>query len=480
MTIHDGILSSSFSVGHALNIAADLGQYGSSISKWIEGTIAQADEVDGKLLQFEGGLSITALIVNGVLKLAASTKLSAPLNDDQATKFVAYFLSRRSVQQAKGASVLLEVLHTIAADRQLAPVCIQLIGNGQVQPESSIVNVKVVDTLGNALAPAISSVTATVTSKSDNTLLVSKTTLSSKSSDKTVYALDLSAAKPARGSYVVEITADSFKQTLLIKVLGKVKVSSLEIGVGETDSTSNFNKQTVTFPNKLNGVLNADHQQKIILRTLLTDASTDKPITVHQAFVLLVNKQTKEEIIFVAEQDSAKAYKFDLDVGARGADFGHRSGSYALELLVGDASLSNSFRWTVADLELKFNQEVVVRSDKNNTRAPRPEIIHQFREPEKRPPRFVSDVFSALCAAPLLILVVLWFKLGVNVSSFPFSLSSIGFHLGFGSILSLFALFWYKLNMFETLRLLIPLAVITFLFGNRLLRSIAARKTEQK
>lgn len=463
-----------------MNIAADLGTHGAALSKWIEGTIAQADEVDGKLLQFEGGLSITALIINGALKLTAASKSPAPLNEDQANKFVTYFLSRRSVQQAKGASVLLEVLSTIAADRQLAPVCIQLIGNGQVQPGSPVINVKVVDILGRTLSPAVSSVTATVTSKSDNTVLVSKIVLSTKSSDKTVYALDLSASKPARGSYVIDIVADAFKQTLNVKVLGSVNVASLEIGVGETDSTTNFNKQTVSFPNKLSTAISADHQQKILLKTLLVDAATNKPITVHQAFVLLLNKETKEEIIFVAEQDTAKAYKFDLDVGARGADFGHRSGVYALELIVGDASLSNSFRWAVADLELKFSQEPIARSAKNNTRAPRPEIIHQFRQPEKRPPRFVSDVFTALCAAPLLVLFILWIKLGVNVSNFSFSLSSIGFHSGFGAILALFALFWYKLDMFETLRLLAPVALVTFLFGHRLLRSIANRKTDQK
>lgn len=469
------------SVGHALNIAAHLGTHGSAITKWIEGTIAQADEVDGKLLQFEGGLSITALIINGALKLAASTKSAAPLNEEQANKFVAYFLSRKSVQQPKGASVLVEVLRTIAADRQLAPICIQLIGNGQLQPESPIVSVKIVDVLGNPLTPAISSVSATVTSKSDNSVLVSKSTLSAKSSDKTVYALDLTASKPTRGSYVIDITADAYKQSLAVKVLGKVKVSSLEIGVGESDSATNLNKQTVSFPEKLSAALSADHQQKVILKTLLVDAATNKPITVHQSFVLLFNKETKEEIIFVAEQDSSKAYKFDLDVGARGADFGHRSGAYGLDLIVGDASLSNSFRWSVADIELKFNQEPVARSDKNNnTRIPRPEIIHQFRVPEKRPPRFVSDVFTALCAAPLLILFVLWAKLGVNVSNIPFSFSTIAFHLGFGSILGLFGLFWLQLNMFDTLRYLVPLALVTFIFGHRLLRTIASRKTDQK
>lgn len=37
----------------------------------------------------------------------------------------------------------------------------------------------------------------------------------------------------------------------------------------------------------------------------------------------------------------------------------------------------------------------------------RPEIQHMFREPEKRPPSFVSDSFSVICCVPLLILLVL-------------------------------------------------------------------------
>lgn len=49
----------------------------------------------------------------------------------------------------------------------------------------------------------------------------------------------------------------------------------------------------------------------------LVDEQTKAPLTVHQVFVRLSNDQTKEEIIFVAEQDTTKAFKFDMDVGAR-------------------------------------------------------------------------------------------------------------------------------------------------------------------
>ena len=338
-------------------MAAELGKHGASIADWIESAFAQADEVDGKLLQFEGGLSITSLIINGAFKLSSTLNKPLPLTEEQAAKFVAYFLTRRSVQQAKGAAVLLESLGTIANDRKLAPVCIQVIGNGQIQPESPALNVKIVDILGRPLSPAIASVTATVTAKGDNTVLVNKVALTSKSSDKTVYALDLKASKPVRGLYTADVTADAYKQTVIVKVLGKVKVQTLEIGVGEADSTSAVKKQTVAFPNKISGPLAADHQQKIHLRTVLVDELNNKPVTVHQAFVLLEHKESKEEIVFVAEQDLSKSYKFDLDVGARGVDFGQRSGLYSLHLIVGDASLSNSFKWHVADFDLKFAPE---------------------------------------------------------------------------------------------------------------------------
>lgn len=56
------------SLGYSFNIALDLGSHGQSIVDRVEDAIAQADEVDGRMLQFEGGLSTTALVLNGALK----------------------------------------------------------------------------------------------------------------------------------------------------------------------------------------------------------------------------------------------------------------------------------------------------------------------------------------------------------------------------------------------------------------------------
>lgn len=244
------------------------------------------------------------------IRLTTALNKPAPITVDQAVKFTTYLLSRRSVQISKGASVLLEALQTIAADKKVAPISIQIIGNGQLQPESPEVNIKIVDLLGVAVTPAVSVVSAVV--KKGTTIVVPKTNLTPRSSDKTVFSLNLSSAKLARGSYEVEVTADTLVQSLTIRLLGKVKVVSLEIGVGEVDSTSNIKKTVVPFKQMLAEELNADAQQKVVLRAELIDENSAKPISVHQAFVRLAHKETNEEIIFVAEQDFSKAYKFDL------------------------------------------------------------------------------------------------------------------------------------------------------------------------
>lgn len=62
-------------------------------------------------------------------------------------------------------------------------------------------------------------------------------------------------------------------------------------------------------PNKVQ--LEADHHQRITTRFTLKD-TTGKSITAHQTFVRLTNQKTQQEVIFVAEEDGAGAYRFEL------------------------------------------------------------------------------------------------------------------------------------------------------------------------
>ena len=146
----------------------------------------------------------------------------------------------------------------------------------------------------------------------------------------------------------------------------------------------------VTYPQKLSTKVEADSQQKLVLRFLLRDSTSDKPMRVHQAFVRLYSTEkstdSKEgrEIIFVAEPDASHVYKFDMvspttlynkfyanyciwivihtdvnmccqqPVASAAHTFGYESGDYNVELIVGDALVSNPFQWTLATVSLKF------------------------------------------------------------------------------------------------------------------------------
>jgi oligosaccharyltransferase complex subunit delta (ribophorin II) len=89
-------------------------------------------------------------------------------------------------------------------------------------------------------------------------------------------------------------------------------------------------------------------------------------------------------------------------------DFRHQSSAYELVLIVGDTLLQNAFAWKLNDnIQLTFHEESLPDKDHRNLYVPRKEIIHQFREDEKRPPTIVSLVFSVLTLLPLLVLFIL-------------------------------------------------------------------------
>jgi len=63
-------------------------------------------------------------------------------------------------------------------------------------------------------------------------------------------------------------------------------------------------------PNKAQ--LEADYHQRLTTRFSLKDATSGKAVTAHQTFVRLMNVKTKQEVIYVAEEDTAGTYRFDL------------------------------------------------------------------------------------------------------------------------------------------------------------------------
>uniref|UniRef100_K1QHM2 Dolichyl-diphosphooligosaccharide--protein glycosyltransferase subunit 2 n=1 Tax=Magallana gigas TaxID=29159 RepID=K1QHM2_MAGGI len=530
------------SAGYGFFVASQLTGDTKKIFDSIEDVVAQADEVDDKYLQglgvdralyipspsqmslcdddwgekpyrFEGGLYTTALVVDGAYKLAAKEKKAPTMSDDKVVKFANYFLSRKHVHQLRAAYQLVSVIKTLTDNQFHIPVAITLASPVAVTSSSPNVKVQVTNLLGGS----IGSLTVTADSAkhiSSEAIVLSKKPFTSK--DSSTYELNFMQAKPVRGFYKIIISAKPSKEDkkllgltgaegsgvdralyipspsqmslcdddwgekpyrVEVKVTTQVSIENVEIGVADKDQTTAARTTKVQYPGKASTVFEADYHQKIIVKFQLKDKADGTKMSAHQTFLKLTNQKTNQEIIFVAD---AASNKFDLDIGSSAGQFGHLSGKYSMELIIGDAVIENPFSWALGEVSLNFPEGQTPKDKGLDRYAKKPEIKHLFREPEKRPAAVVSTVFTFLVLAPVLILVLLWMKIGVNVSNFPMSLSAVGFHLCLAAIFGLYYLYWVELNMFQTVRYLGLLALPTFIFGNRLLSGIASKRKGEK
>ena len=68
-----------------------------SLQDRIEDAVVQADEINGKNLQFEGGLTVSSSVVSGAYALAKTVGKAPPISKMQSVKFANYFLSRQDL-----------------------------------------------------------------------------------------------------------------------------------------------------------------------------------------------------------------------------------------------------------------------------------------------------------------------------------------------------------------------------------------------
>ncbi|XP_074603695.1 dolichyl-diphosphooligosaccharide--protein glycosyltransferase subunit 2-like [Brevipalpus obovatus] len=445
----------------------------------VPGLIQQADEVNGKFLQFEGGLSVTANVFVGIYSMAAAVKKQPGLTSDQVLKFTNYFLNRKTVQTVKGAFDLARVLQLLTSNDYHIPVCIARYSSPAISEAQSVLSVKITNVLGGSLGIGLSVA-------AESSVWTGKKSLKSVQGDSTLFAVDLMGDKPKRGKYEVKLSVSPAKADsrlvghtsgqVSVIVVTSLTVEEAEIGVHDKDQTTSLTMIPLKYPSfHQKDLLEADAQQRIIMRFELKDKRTKESLNPHQVFVQFVHDNSKEEVFYIAKATD-NLFKFDLNLAQRAKDF-PASGIYTLNLIVGDQTIENPLVWKVCSVKFTLSRKTEEVSDKAPWMMthfkPKPEIRHVFRPQEKRPPAFLSDAFSLLALLPALVLVVLWLKLGVNLSNFSFSLSALAFHGGTLSVCILYTLFWLEMDMFITIKYLLGIGLVIFLSGHRVLSQLA-------
>uniref|UniRef100_A0A8C6PAH7 Dolichyl-diphosphooligosaccharide--protein glycosyltransferase subunit 2 n=1 Tax=Nothobranchius furzeri TaxID=105023 RepID=A0A8C6PAH7_NOTFU len=427
-----------------LSQQAELGR----ILEEIEDLTARLDDLGGIYLQFEEGLEATALFVAAAYALSDHVDVEPPLKEKSWDSLAEAF----SVASAAAA---------LSNNRFHVPVIVSAQGPATVSHNQPTLQLLVTDVMSQPLTSA-SVLVESAFAVATKSAILSQTPFTLNDG---VFELNFMSSQPASGYYqfTVAVTGDSrlvaSHVELKVKVSTEVSVSNMDLSVVDKDQSIGTKTTRVDYPSKAKSPFTADSHQNFAMSFQLVDVNTGQELTPHQTFVRLHNQKTGQEVVFVAEPDSKNLYKFELDAAERKSEFDSMSGTYSLYLIVGDATLENPILWNVADVVLKFVEEEAPAAVQPKTLyVPKPEIQHLFREPEKKPPTVVSNTFTALVLSPFLLLLILWFKLGANISSFSFSPSTILFHVG------------------HTLKYLAIIGGVTFLAGNRMLAQKAVKR----
>uniref|UniRef100_A0A4W5QX48 Dolichyl-diphosphooligosaccharide--protein glycosyltransferase subunit 2 n=1 Tax=Hucho hucho TaxID=62062 RepID=A0A4W5QX48_9TELE len=496
-----------------LSQQAELG----GILEEIEDLAARLDDLGGVYLQFEEGLEATALFVTAAYTLSDHADTEPPLKEDQVIQLANSVFSKKSWDSRSEAFSVACAAAALSSNRFHVPVIVSTQGPATVSHSQPILHLLVTDILSNPLASA-SVLVESAQAVASKSVVLSQAPFSLRDG---IFELNFMASQPASGYYqfAVVVTGDSRlvanQVELKVKVSTEVAITNMDLSVVDKDQSIGTKTSRVDYPFKAKGSFTADSHQNFAMTFQLVDVNTGVELTPHQVFsfscvnilmfllsfcqhcivlhllrvfcfsfqtfVRFHNQKTGQEVVFVAEPDGKNLYKFELDTAERKSEFDSMSGTYVLHLIVGDATLENPILWNVADVVLKFLDEEAPAAIQSKTLyMPKPDIQHLFREPEKKPPTVVSNTFTALVLSPFLLLLILWFKLGANISNFSLSPSSVLFHVGHACMLGLMYVYWTHLNMFQTLKYLAIIGSLTFLAGNRMLAQKAVKRLASK
>ncbi|VDM48314.1 unnamed protein product [Toxocara canis] len=339
---------SAASLAYGLNAAAllDKGNAEKFMIR-VEDIVGQADDVDGKFLQLEGGLSVTALAVHGIYALADKVNKSPNVKSDEAVKLANYLVSRRGVQMDRGAYLLVTTLKKLAHNNFQVPVVFSLASNMAVTDASQLLQIRVSNVLGESVGDLSVNID-TITHVASKEVVATRVQLARVAADpkRTLYEAKLDKAK-TRGFYTDKRLVGTNGASVKVKLLAKVRIEDVTVAIFDRELPKPTDLHKVKESSKLGRILDADSHSKMEIKFVVKEAKSGEAVTVHQAFVAFVHADTKQEIIFIATPDRANSYTFDVDFDKSAKDFEGLSGKYVVRLIIGDAAIANAVDWNL-------------------------------------------------------------------------------------------------------------------------------------
>ncbi|XP_023745534.1 dolichyl-diphosphooligosaccharide--protein glycosyltransferase subunit 2 [Lactuca sativa] len=465
-----------------------------SIKKYDDG----AYYFDDKLIDasgHQGPLSATSAVVRGLTTFAsASGSLNIP--EEKVLGLARFLLGIGIPGNNKDLYYQIDALSCLENNRVSVPLVLSLPATVLSLTSKDKLKVKVNTVLGSA-GPPLSVKLMQVFSSGSKDASVLKQELNYDPKEG-VHTMDALPEGVDVGEYIFafeivlsdpehkKIYATGGRTKVPIHVTGVVTVDNAKIALLEGNVLESEIK--LDLPGKNDVAVSANHLQKLHLSFLLK-TPLGKSFKPHQA-LLKLRHETGVEHIFVVG-NSGKRFEMTLDFLGLVDKFYYLSGQYNIELSVGDAVMENSFSQGLGYIELdlpkapeKSTQPPPQPANPYLRYGPKAEINHIFRVPEKRPPQQLSFTFLALVFVPFLAFLIGLLRLGVNLKNFPTSAVpatfAILFHGGIAAVLLLYVFFWWKLDLFTTLKALGVLGIFLMFVGHSTLSHLASTSAKIK
>ncbi|KAL8530255.1 hypothetical protein ACS0TY_007342 [Phlomoides rotata] len=495
-----GVISlASSEIDHSLitTLKNDILKLFDGIERYDDGTFY----FDEKLVGTQGHrspLSASASVVRGITAVAAVTSDSLNLPGDKILGLAKFFLGIGIPGNAQDLYYQIDALSCLENIRGSVPLILSLPASVLSITKNDQLKVSVSTVLGSS-APALSVklMQIFVSGSKDASIINQKLKFDQ---DNAVHVLETLPTNVDVGNYIFsfEIIFDDPDQKnnyatggrtkVPIHVTGVIKIDNAEIAVLDSDLGSIETQTKLNLLGENTVALSANHLQKLRLFFHLSTPSGHafKP---HQAFLKLRHESGVEHIFLVA--NSGKKFEIILDFLGLVEKFFYLSGRYDIQLTVGDSAMENSFLQPLGYVELdlpdapeKAPRPPPLPVDPYSRYGPKAEITHIFRSPEKQPPQELSLAFLGLVLFPFFGFLAGLVYLRANLKNFPkstvASAFAILFHLGIAAVLSLYALFWLKLDLFTTLKALGLLGMFLMLVGHKTLSHLASVSSKLK
>ncbi|KAL3849975.1 hypothetical protein ACJIZ3_011857 [Penstemon smallii] len=446
----------------------------------------------------QGPLSASSSVVRGITAFAATTSESLNLPGEKILGLAKFFLGIGIPGSAKDFYHQIDALSCLENIRGSIPLISSFPATVLSVTRKDQFKVRVSTVLGSASPPLSVKLMQIFTSGSKDASVVDQKL--KFDADNAVHVLETLPENVGVGSYIFsfEVILDNPEEKknyatggrtkVSVHVTGVITVDSSEIAILDSDLGSTETQKKLELPGENAISLSANHLQKLRLSFRLTTpfGHAFKP---HQAFLKLRHESGVEHIFVVG--NSGEKFEILLDFLGLVDKLFYLSGKYDIELTVGDSVMENSFLQPLGSVELdlpdapeKAARPPPLPVNPYSRYGPKAEISHIFRAPEKRPPRELSFAFLGLVLVPLIGFLAGLLYIRANLKNLPKSTVpatfAFLFHLGIAAVLVLYALFWLKLDLFTTLKVLGLLGMFLMFVGHKTLSHLASTSSKLK